>query len=90
MTYSSVTVTTNTAVLIVAANTNRKSIIITNEGASKVYLGNDSSITSASAVSIESDGKWTEDDSGGHRVYLGDIYGVAEDSTCSVRYWERV
>ena len=90
MSYSSVTVGTGTPVLIVAANTQRKSVIITNEGASKVYLGNDSSITTASAVSLESDGKWTEDDSGGHRVYLGDIYGIAEDGSCNVHYWERV
>lgn len=89
MTYSSVTVTTNTAVLIVAQNTNRKSIIISNEGSSKVYLGYNSSITSASAVSIDAEGKFIEDDSGGHRVYLGDIYGVSEDSTNDVRYWER-
>lgn len=89
MTYSSVTVTTNTAVLIVAANTDRKSIIITNEGASKVYLGYNSSITSASTISLSAGGKLTEDDSGGHRIWLGDIYGISEDSTNDVRFWER-
>lgn len=88
MAYGTVTIGSGTAALIVAFNHLRKSLIITNEGSSKVYLGNDSSITTASAISIESDGKYTED-SGGQRMYLGDIYGISEDSTNDVRYWER-
>lgn len=89
MTYSSVTVTSKTAVQIVSQNTDRKSIIITNEGDYKVYIGYDSSITTASTISIDAGGKFIEDDSGGHRVYLGDIYGISEDSSNDVRYWER-
>ena len=88
MGYGSITVGSGTAVLIVGFNSKRQSLIITNEGSSKVYLGNDSSITTASTISIESDGKYTED-SGGHRMFLGDIYGISEDSTNDVRYWER-
>ncbi len=89
MGYVSFTIGSGTAILIVAQNVNRKSIIITNEGSSKVYLGDNSSITSASAISIESSGKYTED-SGGQKMFLGDIYGISEDSTNDVRYWERV
>ena len=89
MGYGSVTVGTGSAILIVPYNDKRKSLIITNEGSSKVYLGNDSSITSASTISMESDGKYTED-SGSQRMFLGDIYGISEDSTNDVRYWERI
>jgi hypothetical protein len=89
MAYGSINVGTGSAILVVPNNTNRKSIIITNEGDSKIYLGNDSSITSSSTISIESGGKFTED-SGGQRMFLGDIYAISEDSTNDVRYWERV
>lgn len=85
----SVTIGTGTAVLIVAFNHKRKSLIITNEGSSKVYLGEDSSVTSSSTISIESEGKYTED-SGGQRMYLGNFYGISENATNDVRYWERV
>lgn len=88
MGYGTATIGTGTAALIVAFNHKRKSLIITNEGSTKVYLGPDSSITSATAISIESDGKYTED-SGGTRMYLGDIYGISEDATNDVRYWEK-
>lgn len=88
MAYGQVNVGTASAALIVAFNDKRKSIIITNEGDSKVYLGNDSSITSTSTISIESGGKYTED-SGGQRMFLGDIYGISEDHFNDVRYWER-
>ena len=84
----SVTIGTGTAALIVASNHKRKSLIITNEGSSKVYLGGDSSVTSATSISLNSDGKHTED-SGGQRMYLGDFYGISEDATNVVRYWER-
>ena len=85
---ASVTIGTGSAALIVAFNHKRKSLIITNEGSSKVYLGSDSSVTSASSISIEPDGKYTED-SGGQRMFLGDIYGISEDATNDIRYWER-
>jgi hypothetical protein len=86
---SQVTVPSGTAVLIVKCNSDRKSLIITNEGSSKVYLGGDSSVTSATGISVEdSNGKYTED-SGGTRMYLGDIWGISADSTNDVRYWEK-
>lgn len=89
MSSGQVTIGSGTPILIISQNSNRKSLIITNEGLSKIYIGGDSSITTATAISIESGGKHTED-SGGQRMYLGDIYGIAEDATNDCRYWERV
>jgi hypothetical protein len=89
MGYGNITVLSGTATLIVAHNVNRKSLIITNEGSSKVYLGGDSSVLSSTGISVEAEsGKYTED-SGGQRMYLGDIYGISADSTNDVRYWEK-
>ena len=88
MAYATVTIGSGSAQLVVAANHLRKSVILTNEGSSKVYIGNDSSVTTASTVSLEPQGKLTED-SGGQRMYLGDFYAIAEDATNDVRYWER-
>lgn len=90
MSYGNTTVPTGTAILIVAHNVNRKALIITNEGSSKIYLGSDSFVTSATGVSVEAEsGKYLED-SGGQRMYLGDIYAISADSTNDVRYWEKV
>lgn len=89
MAYGVITVGSGTPVLIVAANTTRNSLIIHNNGSSKVYIGSDSSITSASAGSvIISNGNLTEDKGDG-RMYQGDYYGIAENSTNAVFYWER-
>lgn len=88
MSYGSVTVPSGTSIQVVAYNHKRKSLILTNEGSSKVYIGSDSFVTSATGISIDSDGKYTED-SGGTRMYLGDIYAISQDSTNDLRYWEK-
>ena len=77
MGYGTVTVGSSTAILVLAQNTNRKSVIITNEGDYKIYLGDDSSVDSTTGISIESGGKFAED-SGGTRVYLGDYYAIQD------------
>jgi hypothetical protein len=89
MSYGTVTIPSGTSVLVIAYNDKRKSLILTNEGSSKVYIGSDSFVTSATGISIESDGKYTED-SGGTRTYLGDVYAISQDSTNDLRYWEKV
>lgn len=88
MSYGNATVPSGSAILIVAQNVDRKSLIITNEGSSKIFLGSDSFITSANAISLKSGATYTED-SGGQRMYLGDIYGISEDATNDIRYWEK-
>lgn len=88
MSYGSISVTT-TAILILAKNSKRQSIIIVNtDTTNKLYIGPDSSVTTSNGIEIENTGGNLTEDSGGTRVYLGDIYGVST-GTISVRYWER-
>jgi hypothetical protein len=77
----------NTATLIVAANTARLSLIIENNGSVPVYIGQDASVSVSSGIPLLTNGTLTED-SGGARMYQGDIYGIT-DSSSDVRYWER-
>ena len=78
-----------TATLIVAANSKRQSLIITNDGTVTLYVGPDSSVTATNGIQIEEDGNFTED-SGGSRVYQGDWYGITSSGTADARYWERI
>lgn len=91
MGYGNITVGTDTAALVVSANTLRLSVIIVNNGSSLIYLGSDSSVSSNTGLPvnhINASGGYYED-SGGQRTYLGDYYAIAEDATCDVRFWER-
>jgi hypothetical protein len=88
MAYSSVTVG-NTATLLVAANTARLSLVIENNGSVTVYLGPDTSVSSSNGIPLLADGSFQED-SGGARMYQGDIYGVTASDTSDVRVWERI
>lgn len=86
MGYGEITVGT-TATIIIDGNTQRHSYIITNESANVVFLGQDSSVTTATGIAIPSGSNLSED-SGGTKLYCGPIYGVASASS-KVRYWER-
>lgn len=85
---------TNTATLIIGANSRRQSIMIENEDSSvTVFIGEDSSVTASGnitndGVGIAPGGTFAED-AGGTRVYKGDIYGIVASGTADVRYWER-
>ena len=79
------------ATKILGENTRRQSLILTNASTSGiVYLGPDSTITSATAIVLQADGNLTEDSSGG-RMYKGDIWGMttSANGTADVAYWER-
>lgn len=88
MAYSTVTLT-NAATVIVAANPQRLSLIITNTGTPTVYIGQDASVTAANGVPLLTNATLTED-SGGTKMYCGPIYGITASSTADVRYWERI
>jgi len=88
MGYGNVVVSVGAATLILVGNQNRKSLIITNEGSTKIYIGPDSSVTSDTAISIPATGMFTED-SGSETMYKGDVYGVSVTNSNTVRYWER-
>lgn len=83
--YNTVTVT-NSATLIVAANPSRKGLIITNESNVTVFIGPDSSITSANAPSLPALGNITN--SGLESGFRGSIYGIVASGTADVRFWE--
>jgi len=88
MAYNTVSVDTS-ATLIVAANVERKSVIIVNtDTTNKLYIGPDTSITTANGIEVGSDGASFCEDSGGTKVYTGPIYGISA-GTIDVRYWER-
>jgi len=88
MGYGKVTVGSGSAALIVSANTLRLSLIIVNIGSSFIYIGDDPSVSSATGLGIDAYQSYAEA-SGGQRMFLGDIYGIAEDHINDVRYWER-
>ena len=79
----------NTPTLIVSANSKRLSLIIEVVGSETVYIGQDSNVTTSSGIQMPQKAILTED-SGGMRMYCGDIYGITASSTSDVRYWERL
>ena len=89
MGFGTVNVTTS-ATKIVGANAQRQSLILTNASTSGiVYLGPDATITSTNAaVILDGFGNLSED-SGGTRMFMGDVYGITGSSTADILYWER-
>ena len=87
--FSSVSVATNTAAAIVTANSRRISLIVTNIGVGSAFLGDTSSVTSANGIMLRCGGSLAED-SGGTRVYMGDIYAIAGSVGTTVTYWQRI
>ena len=88
MGYDTVTVT-DTATTIVSNNSKRIGLIIANSGSVTIYVGPDSSVTSSNGTPLLANGTLTED-SGGTKMFMGDVYGIASSGESSdVRYWER-
>ena len=79
--------------LIVRNNSRRQSLILTNSSTSGiVYLGPDNTVSSANAATLlDAYGSLTED-SGGTRMFMGDVYGVTTSANAIVIvfYWERI
>ena len=86
MAMNAVTVTTN-ATLVVPANTARHSVLIGNNSAQTLYIG-DSSVSTANGIPVPATGTFLED-SGGTTLWGGAIYGVVSSTTADVHYWER-
>lgn len=87
MSYASVSVASNTSIEVVPANTQRHSLLFINMGAGVVYLGNNSSVTTATGFALTSGSNLSED-SGGTKVYQGSYFAISNTSS-TVRYWER-
>lgn len=84
---------TNAVTKILGDNSKRQSLILTNSSTSGiVYLGPDSTVTSAHAAALlNAYGSLTED-SGGTRMFMGDVYGITTSAHAAVNvfYWERI
>lgn len=89
MSYGSVSLATNAVATIVTANTQRLSIIFTNIGAGKAYIGEDASITTANGTLLVANGGSLTEDSGGQKVYMGEFYGIAGSASTTITYWQR-
>lgn len=88
MAYNTVTVTTS-ATQIVAGNTKRIGLIVENNSAGTIFLGSDSSVTTSNGIPLLQYATLTED-SGGEKMFQGDVYGIVASGTSDCRYWERV
>jgi hypothetical protein len=81
------------ATKILSANPQRQSLILTNSSSSGIcFLGPDNTVTSCNAATLlDSYGSLAED-SGGTRMFLGDVYGITTSANAAVNifYWERV
>ena len=90
MSYASVSLETNAVATIATENTNRISIIFTNIGSGKAFIGENASITSANGTLLVANGGSLTEDSGGQKVYLGAYYGIAGSLSTNVTYWQRI
>lgn len=88
MAYGSITVQA-TATKIVAADNNRHSLLLHNNGTQTVFIGPDASVTTSNGFPITQKSSLSSD-SGGVSLFKGDIYGIVASSTADMRYWERV
>ena len=83
---------TNVATKIIGSNSQRQSLIVTNGSSSGVvFLGPDNTVSSANASTLlDSFGSLTED-SGGTRMFMGDIYGIttSANAAANIFVWER-
>ena len=81
------------ATKIVSANAQRQSLILTNASTSGiVFLGPDATITSANAATVlTAYGSNLAEDSGGTRMFMGDVYGITLSShgSTDILWWER-
>lgn len=80
------------ATKIIGSNTKRQSLILTNSSSSGIcFLGPNDTVTSCNAATmLDSYGSLTED-SGGTRMFMGDVYGITTSANAAVNifYWER-
>jgi len=86
MAYNTVTVGT-TATLIIADNAKRRALHLVNTEEGKiVYIGPDTSITTANAIPLYE--TQTRDSTKNFGYYNGPVYGIVASGTADVRYWE--
>ncbi len=83
--YNSVTVQSNAATLILAANAWRTGLTLYNNGSVVVYIGTDASVAVATGMPMAAAAAY---DFNGWEGYRGPIYGIAASATADMRYLE--
>lgn len=87
VTITQVSITTGTPQLIIAANTKRQELIITNNSTSPdAFIGPDTTFTSSTGLPLYAG--QTRERSRGFSIWLGDVYGVTASGTADIRVWE--
>ena len=76
---------TNSAGIVVPANTARHGVIIWNNGANNCFFGFGSGLTSSNGIVLPIGGQYIFQ---GFGVFRGDIYCITASSTTSVRFQE--
>ena len=76
---------TSTAGIIVAANTSRRGLIIYNSGATAMFFGFGSGVTSSNGISLYPESQFTFL---GFGLYRGVLYGITASSTTTLRFQE--
>jgi len=79
--YGQITVSTS-ATEVVAANTERQSVLIQNSGSDPVYVGFDNAVTASDGIEVAAGGTYADE------TYTGDVYAVAGAGTNDVRFQE--
>ncbi len=86
MAFNNVSVGTS-ATLIVAANTKRRNLSVTNNSSSTdVFIGPDTTITTSNAIPLYTFS--TRDQDRIPEGWQGPVYGIVASGTADVRYWE--
>lgn len=83
--YGAVTVAT-TATQVLPPNGGRRGFVIRNNGGVVVYLGFDSSVTTATGMPVMPQDTYPF--TGEQSAFKGAIWGVAASSTADVRFWD--
>lgn len=81
---NSVATVATTATLVVAERADRKSLFIRNTSAHSLWLGDDTGVTTANGMFLDSG------DSIVFENFIGDLYGIASQSSTEVRVGELV
>ena len=83
--YGSVTATTG-ATLVMAASRGRTGVVLCNDGTAKIYIGLDSSLTTANGLPIGGNSCYSA--SSPQETWKGTFYAITTTGTADVRYQE--
>ena len=84
--FGSVSVISNTPTLVIASNTNRKGLLINNNGTETMFIGPDNTIAPSTGMPVAQSQYYN--DSGNYDAWRGDVWGVTISNTVDIRYWE--